>query len=71
MTLRRSRCERGGVRHRDQQLQRFLWCLVRRSHFSQAFAPETQFAGRSEPETHCLTPEGSRLDRSHAVNNPV
>jgi hypothetical protein len=40
--------------------------LGRRLHFSQAFAPETQFAGRSKAQTHCLALEGSPLDRSHA-----
>jgi hypothetical protein len=29
--------------------------------FSQAFAPEIQFAGRFKAQVHCLAPEGSRL----------
>jgi hypothetical protein len=63
MTLCRSRGEAGGARHRDEQFQCRLWCLPRRSPLSQAFAPETQFAGRSKTQTHCLAPEGSPLDR--------
>ena len=41
-------------KHRDKELQCLLWCLARRSHFSQAFAPETQFAGRSNAPAHCF-----------------
>jgi hypothetical protein len=66
MTLRRSRGELGGARHRDEQFQCRLGCLARRSRFSRAFAPQIQFAGRSRAQTYCLAPEGSPLDRSHA-----
>ena len=33
---------------------------------SQAFAPQTQFAGRPKAQAHCLALEGSPLDRPHA-----
>jgi hypothetical protein len=66
MTLSRPRGELGGARHRDEQFQCFLWCLARRSPFSQTFAPQTQFAGHSKAQTHCLALEGSPLDRPHA-----
>jgi hypothetical protein len=41
--------------------------LAWRSRLSQAFPPETQFAGRSEAQAHCLALEGSPLDRSHTL----
>jgi hypothetical protein len=66
MTLCRSRGEFRGARHRDEQFQCRLWCSARRSPFSQALAPETQFAGRSKAQTHCLALEGSPLDRFRA-----
>jgi hypothetical protein len=34
--------------------------------FSQGFAPQTQFAGRSKAQANCLALEGSPLDRFHA-----
>jgi hypothetical protein len=66
MTLCRSRGEPGRARHRGEQVQCRLWCSARCSPFSQAFAPETQFAGRSKAQAHCLAPEGSPLNRSQA-----
>jgi hypothetical protein len=66
MTLCRSRGEPGGARHKVEQRRCLLWCLARRSRFSQAFAPQGKFAGRSKVQAHCLALEGSPLDRSHA-----
>jgi hypothetical protein len=62
MTLCRSRGEPGRVRHRGEQLQHRLWCSARCSPSSHAFVAETQSAGRSKPQVHCLALEGSRLD---------
>jgi hypothetical protein len=39
--------------------------------FSQAFAPETQFADRSKAQAHCLALEGSPLDRIKRGIEPV
>ena len=66
MTLYRSRGEPGEARHGGEWSQSRVWCLVWRSHSSQAFAPQTQFAGRSKARAHCLALEGSPLDRPHA-----
>jgi hypothetical protein len=66
MTVCRSRGEPGGASHRDEKLQCLLWCSARRSRFSQVFAIQTQFAGRSMAEAHCLALEGSPLDRPYA-----
>jgi hypothetical protein len=66
MTLCRSRGEPGRARHGGEQVQCGLWCSARCLPSSQEFTPETQFAGRSEAQAHCLDPEGSPLDRSHA-----
>jgi hypothetical protein len=66
MTRCRSRGEIGGARHGDEQFQCRLWCSERRSRFAQAFAPETQLAGRAKAQTHGLALEGSPLDRRHA-----
>jgi hypothetical protein len=56
-------------RHRDEQLQCRLWCLTGRSHFSQVFAPQTQFAGRSKTQAHCSG--GLALRSLSRVNNPA
>ena len=37
-------------------------CLPHFLPFSPALTPETQFAGRSKTQSHCLAPEGSFLD---------
>ena len=66
MTLCRSRGEIGGARHRDEQFQAVFGARIVARVFSQAFAPETQFAGRAKAQTHCLALEGSPLDRPHA-----
>jgi hypothetical protein len=66
MTLCQSRGEPGSARHRVEQFQYRLWCMARRSRVSQAYAPQTQFAGRSKPQVHCLALEGSPLERAHA-----
>ena len=50
MTLCRSRGEPGRARHGDEQVQYRVWCSARRLPFSQAFAPQTQFAGLSAAE---------------------
>jgi hypothetical protein len=65
MTLCQSRGEPGRARHEGEQVQCRFWCSARRLPFSQAFAPETQFAGCSKGQAHCLVLEGSPLDRSH------
>jgi hypothetical protein len=65
MTRCRSRGEPGRARHRGEQVQFRVWRSARRLPFSQAFAPENQFAGRSKAQAHCLALEGSPLDRFH------
>ncbi len=64
MTLCRSGGEPGRAGHRGEQIQ----CVfgARLLPFSQAFAAENQFAGRSKPQAYCPTLEGSPLDR-HSV----
>ena len=47
MTRCRSRDEPGRARHEGEKVQWRVWHSPRRLPFSQAFAPETQFAGRS------------------------
>jgi hypothetical protein len=65
MTLCRSRGEPGRAIHGGEKLQCPVWCSARRWPFSQAFAPQTQFAGRSKAQAHCLALEGSPFDRFH------
>jgi len=69
MTLFRSRGEFGKARHGDEQFQCRLWCSVRRTHFSQLFAPATQFAGCSKAQPYCLALENSPLDHSYHVRH--
>jgi hypothetical protein len=70
MTCRsRGERERGGAKHKDKPLQCLLWCSARRSPFSHTFAPESQFAGHSKAQAHCLALEGSLLDRPYAVES--
>ena len=45
-------------RHRAEKFQCRGWDSSRRSHFSQLFAAETQFAGRYKPQAHCLRSGG-------------
>ena len=66
MTLYRLRREPGKARHGGEQVQCETWYSVGRRRFSQAFAPERQFAGGYKAQTQCLALEGSRLNRPHA-----
>jgi hypothetical protein len=66
MTRCRSRGETEGASQGIEPVQCRLWCSAWRLPFPQAFAPETQFAGRFLPEAHCLALECLPLDRSRA-----
>ena len=59
------RGELGRARHRDEQLQCCVWRMARRTRFSHAFVAQTQFAGCSKVEAHCLALEGLPLDRAY------
>jgi hypothetical protein len=47
------------------RLNAVLGARLCRSLFSQAFTPETRFAGRSKGQVYCLALEGSPLDRCY------
>jgi hypothetical protein len=54
-------------KHRGEQLQCRLWCSARRSHFSQACASESPFAGPSKVQAYCLRSGGLPF---RSPNNP-